>query len=222
MRTKGIKQKEVRELPNVFSGRTENLSCKLGKFWGNKNPLTVEIGCGTGDYTLNLSKMYPQRNFVGFDVKGSRIWTGAKKALSENITNAVFVIAYAEKTLHLLSDWQISDVWIPFPHPYPRPNSIKKRIVHPRFLQIYKNILAREGRIHLKTDDTSMYEYALKVLKEEGLVLFKSSADLYGDKSLTAEEQILTKYELDHLKERKVIKYLCFGFADSNNQYSLI
>lgn len=211
-RKKKIKLSEVETFTNVFSTDTEDLESSIKNYFGNNNSITLELGCGQGDYSILLAKEFPGKNFLGVDIKGSRIWTGAKKALELKLLNAAFLITYADNLMNLFSEIKFEEIWIPFPDPFPRQKSIKRRLVHPRFLQIYQNILLPNGTVNLKTDDDTLFNYTLKIVGDNKLKLIKSTANLYRSDSLTVQENIKTKYEKQHLKEGKLIKYICFGF----------
>ncbi len=211
-RKKHLKLEEVESLPNVFTKDTLNLEGAIKQYFDNDNPVTLEVGCGQGDYSISLAQELPDKNFLGVDIKGARIWTGAKKAWELKLYNTAFLITYADNLLNLLQEIKFEEIWIPFPDPFPRHKSITRRLVHPRFLQIYQKILLPGGKINLKTDDESLFNYTLKLVNEKNLKLFKSSGDLYKSTYLTLAENVKTKYELQHIKDGKLIKYICFGF----------
>lgn len=221
-RKKGLKQAEVRTFPNVFDGMNDDLESRLISFFNNHNPVTLELGCGNGEYTTTLAKKYPQRNFIGIDVKGSRIFNGAKKAITESISNAAFIICRAERILTLFKKLSVDAIWIPFPNPFPLQRSIKQRLVHPRFLAIYKNILAEGGKVYLKTDDVNLYNYALHTITEQKLSLNTFTEDLHNNGYITGDEKIFTKYESQHLSEGKKIKFISFSFENKSEKINNI
>lgn len=211
-RKKHIKIAEVKNFGNVFSYKEENVFQKICNFFGHKSGFTLELGCGQGDYTINLAQLHPHKRFIGVDRKPSRIYNGAKHSNEIKITNAGFLIGYAELLGEIFTPGSVDEIWITFPDPYPRRSSMKKRLTHPRFLEIYKKILKSGGVVSLKTDDDTLYNYTLKVIDELGLKLIKESSDLYSGGKLTEEEKILTKYERQHLADGKKIKLVRFSF----------
>lgn len=211
-RKKYKKITEVRTFGNVFDYKNENVEGELHNYFGNKNLFTIELGCGQADYTINLAQLYPHRNFIGIDRKPNRIWNASKNADEVNIKNAAFLIAYIEKLDNVFSNSVVDEIWITFPDPYPRHGSIKKRLTHTRFLEIYKKILVKNGIVNLKTDDNLLYEYTLEQIQKNNLHLVKETNDLYSSKEISAEESILTKYEKQHLTEGKKIKLISFRF----------
>lgn len=213
MRRKGKKQKEVRTFPNVFHGNLETISESIQKYFNNNHPVVLELGCGNGEYTLTLAQQYPEKNFIGVDVKGNRIWTGAKKALNLSIGNAAFIITYIDRLFLVFKNPVVKEIWIPFPNPFPLRKSIKQRLVHKRFIDVYRKICLPKARIHLKTDDETLYSYALKVIEEENLKLIAATDDLYNSEFYKDELTIQTKYEIQHLNEGKKIKYVCFTLS---------
>lgn len=211
-RKKHIKIAEVKNFGNVFSYKEENVFQKICNFFGHKSGFTLELGCGQGDYTINLAQLHPHKRLIGVDRKPSRIYNGAKHSNEIKIKNAGFLIGYAELLSEIFAPHSVDEIWITFPDPYPRRSSMKKRLTHPRFLEIYKKILKSGGVVSLKTDDDTLYNYTLKVIDELGLKLIKESSDLYSGGKLTEEEKILTKYERQHLADGKKIKLVRFSF----------
>lgn len=211
-RKKHIKISEVKNFSNVFGYKDENVFRKICSYFGHESGFTIELGCGQGDYTINLAKLHPHKNFIGVDRKPSRIYNGAKHSAENKISNVGFVVGYAEFLAEIFAHSSVDEIWITFPDPYPRRSSMKKRLTHPRFLEIYKKILKNGGLINLKTDDDTLYNYTLKVIEELELKLIKKSNDLYNTDKLTDEEKILTKYERQHLSDGKKIKIVRFAF----------
>lgn len=180
----------------------------------NNNPLILELGCGKGEYTVNLAKLFPDKNFIGIDYKGNRIWRGAKTALEENITNVAFLRIQIENLLDYFAQSEIAEIWITFPDPQPQVSREKKRLTSKRFLDMYRIVLQKDGIIHLKTDSDSLYLYTLqKITDEPGFTIHTNTGNLY--KSDFADEilSIKTYYEKKYLVHDKNINYLKFSFA---------
>lgn len=209
-RTKHKKLKEVVSFENVFDFNSGNTEEELLNKFDNTNTVSLEIGCGEGDYTISLAKLFPKRNFIGIDFKGARIYLGAKKALGENIPNALFLWINAEKLPEFFKNTKIEEIFITFPEPHVKRRSERKRLISPKFLEIYKNILIPGANIHLKTDDEFLYNYAMKVLtKVKAKILFNTD-DLYSQTQLDEIKAIKTRYEKYYLTEGRKIKYIEF------------
>ena len=180
--------------------------------FGNDNPVTLELACGKGEYTIELARRFPDRNFIGIDRKGERIWRGASTALEQNLKNVTFLRTDIEKIIDLFGENEISEIWITFPDPFPGQGKASKRLTSPRLLNIYRNILELGGIMHLKTDDEDLFDYTLRTLETEDCIVHSITRDLYkrpvSDELLTLK----TTYEKRHLEKGKTIKYLCFGF----------
>lgn len=210
-RTKRKKINEVRSLPNVFSREDDNIETLLREYFANNNSISLEIGCGHGDYTVNLAQIYPGRNFVGIDFKGARIYFGAKQALDLNLPNAAFLLTGAEWLNEIFKKEKIDEIYIPFPDPHYKRKSIPKRLISPEFLKIYKSIISGDGRIHLKTDNTDFYHFALQMIEENDWKIIYSTSNFYKDDPPEFLHNIKTKYEKHYLDEGRTIKYICFG-----------
>lgn len=211
-RRKLFKKNEVVKLPNVFTGNPEEIKNKIKDYFNNDGLITLELGCGFGEYTVNLAQFFPEKYFVGIDRKGNRIYNGAKQSLELNLSNVVFLINNITQIGNIFEENTIEEIWLPFPEPNPRNNNSKKRITHPGFLEIYKKLLVNGGKVHLKTDDEFIFNYTLKMIKEYNLILYERFDDLYSSINVRDELKILTKYEKLHLQNNKKIKYLSFGF----------
>lgn len=211
-RKKHIKIAEVRTFENVFDYKAENVETSILKYFGNEKPIIIELGCGQADYSINLALNNPEKNFIGIDRKPNRLWNASKNASAMNAKNVVFLISYVEKLEEIFKQIKAEEIWITFPDPYPRNGSVKKRLTHPRFLSIYKNILTENGKVNLKTDDETLYKYTLKIIQEENLKLLFETNDLYAIEEIPFEYTIKTKYEKMHLEEGKKIKLISFSF----------
>ena len=182
------------------------------KQFKNGNPIILELGCGKGEYTVNLAKLFPGINFIGLDYKGNRIWRGAKTALEENMNNVAFLRIQIENLLDYFSENEISEIWITFPDPQPQVSREKKRLTSPRFLNMYKAILQKGGWVHLKTDSDLMYMYTLQKIKEQKIIRHINTDNLYVSEFADEVLSIKTYYEKKYLAGNKNINYVKFSF----------
>jgi len=172
----------------------------------NKNPLVLELGCGRGEYTIGLAQRYTEKN------KGARMWRGAKTSAENNIRNVAFLRTRIELIEKFFGNNEISEIWLTFPDPQPRNGRENRRLISPRFLEKYKQILTSKGLIHLKTDSLELFEYTTDVLKNQKGKLLFCSHDLYNSEGFDTDLSIQTTYEKIFRKEGKKICYLCFAF----------
>lgn len=172
------------------------------------NPIVLELGCGKGEYTVELAKKYPAKNFVGVDIKGARIWTGAKEVSEHGITNACFLRSEIENLSNFFSNGEVDEIWITFPDP--QMQKTRKRLTSTRFLSQYASMLKPGGIIHLKTDSPFLYEYTRRLVKKNGLETLEDTEDLYGSGKADPEKSIKTFYESQWLSRGKSIKLLEF------------
>lgn len=182
-------------------------------FFKNNNPLVLELGCGKGEYSVNLAQNFPEKNFLGIDIKGARFWRGAKTALEENLKNVGFLRTQIELVDMILDENEVDEIWITFPDPQIKYKRTKHRLTNFEFLQKYKKILKPNGVVHLKTDSEFMHGYTLGLLHGLGEVVEFSNHDVYGSHgSPEAVTQIQTFYEKQYLEQGKKITYLQFKF----------
>ena len=201
---------ELLTFPHVFQF-PENMKGTWGQnVFKNTNPIVLELACGKGEYTVNLAKAFPDKNFIGVDIKGHRMWVGAKQAVDAQLGNAAFLRTEIEKIDQYFAEGEVAEIWITFPDPQPQDSRIKKRLTHQRFLNLYKNILQKGGTVHLKTDSTLMYEYTIEVIAEECLPVIRQTADLYKAPFLDEHLSIKTTYEKIFTEKGEVIKYVQF------------
>ena len=177
--------------------------------FGNDRPITLELACGRGEYTLGLGRMYPERNFIGVDIKGARIWKGARIALEEQLTNVAFLRTRIEQIGLFFDPGEISEIWITFPDPFPETGKINRRLTSPRFLESFRKILQPGGLMHLKTDSDLLYEFTLETLSGmPDTALAYSDDDIYAKPLPLPELDLKTYYEKMHLAEGRTIKYV--------------
>jgi len=202
---------ELATFPNTFQNRIDIKGRWNSSYFKNHNPITLELACGKGEYSLALAQKFPDRNFIGVDLKGARLWKGAKTAVQQGLANIAFLRAPIESITEFFDREEVSEIWIPFPDPYPRPGKAKKRLTSPRFLNLYRNIIRPGSLIHLKTDDGNLFDYTLQMLKVEQCPVLAKIEDLYRAPVENGLLTIKTTYELRHLAVGRTIKYLCFS-----------
>jgi len=177
-------------------------------FFGNDHPLSLELGCGKGEYTVGLALMHPGRNYIGIDMKGARLWRGCKTVSEKGIGNVAFIRTRVDHIENIFAPGEISEIWITFPDPQKKKERL--RLTSPRFLEKYRNVLAADGIIHLKTDDLFFYEYTLGVIREHGHKLIWTSDDLYHSGTGEDVVSIRTFYEKMWQEMGKKICYVKF------------
>jgi tRNA (guanine-N7-)-methyltransferase len=199
---------ELNELPNVFQS-PENLKGNWrSEIFENENPIIVEVGCGRGEYTLALGRMFPQNNYIGIDVKGARLWKGAKTAYKEEMPNVAFVRTLIETITDYFAPGEVNEVWVTFPDPYPRPSKTQKRLISKRFLDLYRQILVPNGIVHFKTDNEGLFQYAMEEsFREEGIEILAASNDLYNSDLMDEVTSVKTTYEGIFSAQGHIIKY---------------
>ncbi len=177
----------------------------------NSNPLVLELACGRGEYAVALARAYPDKNFLGVDVKGARIWEGATIALKEELNNAAFLRTRIEQLQLFVGMEEVDEIWITFPDPFLRDSKENKRLTSARFLDVYKPLIKPGAIIHLKTDDVTLYDFTLLTLMEyPGAVIHYQNNDIYAAPLPYAELEYKTYYEKSHLENGRTIKYVRF------------
>lgn len=209
-----IRFAEIETFPNVLQ-YPEDISGNWKSFFKNDNPITIELACGKGEYTIGLAAMYPQRNFIGVDLKGNRIWVGAKNARAENLTNAAFLRIQIQGITDFFAEQEVSEVWITFPDPQLRISRSKKRLTHPKFLRLYKTILKENGTINLKTDSPHLYHFTKKVIDMYGCTIHEDLDNVYAEENIKDELKIQTHYESLDIAQSKKVHYLSFTLPDN-------
>jgi tRNA (guanine-N7-)-methyltransferase len=188
------------------------LKGKWPDHFNNEHPIIIELGCGKGEYTVGLATAHKERNYIGVDVKGNRIWTGAKHALDTGLINVAFLRTRIDFIDHCFTENEVDEIWITFPDPQPQKNRARKRLTHPMFINRYRKFLRNGGIIHLKTDSTSLYEYTLEVIRDEALKMMWHTPDLYNDCPADRQELVTIKtyYEKLFTSKGERIKYIAF------------
>lgn len=201
----------------TFSNVLEYPSDMPGKWrsrFNNNNPITLELACGRGEYTLGLAIQLPQENFIGVDVKGNRMYIGAKKAMQAPLPNVMFLRTQIEMIDTYFQENEVDEIWITFPDPQLRTSRAKKRLTHPRFLRLYKKFLKKNGVIHLKTDSPDLYQFTLSVIEMYKLPLLDFSNNVYADKIGDEKLSIKTFYEQLDIAKSSRIFYVKFSLPD--------
>lgn len=179
-------------------------------FFKNNFPITLELACGKGDYTLGMAKLFPEKNFIGVDIKGNRLWSAARIAELENLNNVAFIRDQIDHIDDYFIGGEVEAIWITFSDPFPRDGDAKRRLTADKFLLTYKKILAPNGLIHVKTDSDLLYQSTKEVLANFPSKIVKDYHDVYAMNKNNELHGIQTYYEKMHLKNNRTIKYLCF------------
>lgn len=228
-RNKLQKFSDLLSFPNVYENRNfqspqlEHLEGQIvdrkGRWaedhFGNTQGITLELACGGGEYTYNLAERYKDRNFIGVDIKGARIWKGATYAMEHKLDNVAFVRTQIEQLDHFFAPEEVEEIWITFPDPFLRESKSNKRLTSNGFLDLYKKIIKKGGILQLKTDSTPLYEFTLETLSErKDVELFYQNDDIYASELVMDELHVKTHYEKMHLQKGLKIKFLRFRFTD--------
>lgn len=180
-------------------------------FFGNDNPIVLELGCGKGEYTVGLAERYPDKNFIGIDIKGARFWRGAKSATHSEMKNVGFIRTQIELVEYAFAENEVDEIWITFPDPQIKYKRTKHRMTNATFLDRYKKILKPGGLIHLKTDSEFMHGYTLGLLHGLGHEVLYANHNIYRNEGAPAEVTgIQTFYESQYLEVNKAITYIRF------------
>ena len=178
----------------------------------NDNPIVLELACGRGEYSTGLGKVFPEKNFIGVDVKGDRIWYGNQVAEEFGLDNVAFLRCQIHTLESFFAEEEVSEIWIVHPDPRPRNRDMRRRLTFPRYLNLYKNILKKDGIVRLKTDSAPLYKYTLEVIKQEKLTLLSATDDLENSELLAEHHGIETKYGKMFIAQGHKIHYLTFKF----------
>ena len=204
---------ELKTFSNVLQ-YPEEIKGKWNEFFHNNHSVILELACGKGEYAVGLGQLYPEKNFIGIDQKGNRIWVGAKKALQLNLTNVAFLRIQIDRINEYFGANEINEMWITFPDPQLRTGKAKKRLTHPKFLRLYKNFLTPAGYIHLKTDSPHLYRFTKLVIEKYNCHLLEDMDDLYSDNTIIDELKIKTHYESLDIAGSNRVHYLKFSLPE--------
>lgn len=178
-------------------------------FFGNSRPVVIELGCGKGEYAVGLAKRFPEKNFIGIDIKGARIWSGATQARQENLKNVAFIRTRIELIDRFFAPDEVSEIWITFPDPQMR--KVNKRMTSARFMELYSRILKENGEIHLKTDSNFMFTYTCEMVKTNHFPVLIRTDNLYESHLADEILSIRTFYEQQWLDRGIPVKYIRFA-----------
>ena len=185
-------------------------------YFKNSNPIVLELGCGKGEYTVALAKKFPEKNFIGIDIKGARFWRGAKSALNQNLNNVAFLRIQIELIEFAFDENEVDEIWLTFPDPQIKYKRTKHRLINPIFLERYKCILKPGGLVHLKTDSEFLHGYTLGLLQGVGHEIIYANHDVYKNEGSPDEvTSIQTFYEEQYLEQNKPITYIRFKIKDN-------
>jgi tRNA (guanine-N7-)-methyltransferase len=204
---------EIKTFSNVLE-YPENIKGKWNEFFKNDNEMVLELACGKGEYAIGLAQLYPDKNFIGVDIKGNRLWVGAKFALQNDLKNVAFLRTQIDKLTNYFAPDEVSEIWITFPDPQLRISKAKKRLTHPKFLRLYQQIIKPGGKIHLKTDSPDLYEFTKLVIRLYDLQVIADIGDVYKMEKLTEELAIKTHYESLDIAKSNCIFYLSFSLPE--------
>lgn len=200
---------EISTFPNVLQ-YPPDMPGKWHEFFDNHNPITLELACGKGEYAIGMAELFPNRNFIGVDLKGNRIWVGAKKSLQQKLMNVAFIRTQIDRISTYFNKGEVEEIWLTFPDPQLRTSKAKKRLTHPKFLRMYQQFLAPTATINLKTDSPSLYRFTKWVIDLHQLELLDDIANVYAQPEVSEVLQIKTHYEALDIAGTNTVHYLRF------------
>lgn len=204
---------QIKSFSNVLEYPKE-IAGHWNKIFNNENPITLELACGRGEYTVGLAELFPNNTFIGVDVKGNRMYMGAKKALEKPLPNAFFLRTQIEMLTDYFTPGEVDEIWITFPDPQLRTSRAKKRLTHPRFLRLYHKVLKPGGLVHLKTDSPDLYKFTLQVAEMYGLSIHTKCDNVYAQSKIDPTLLIKTHYESLDIAQSNRIHYLVFSLPE--------
>jgi len=219
MKSKLARFKVIAERQNVLEPGKElylNIKGKWNEvFFRNANPITLELACGRGEYSVGMAEIFPDRNFIGIDIKGDRIWKGSTWAVEKELGNVGFLRAQIHTLENFFEENEVEEIWLTFPDPRPKKRDIKRRLSNSRFLDLYKKILKPSGTFRLKTDNTDLFNFTLEELEfRKDIVGLRSTLDVYQSEFKEEVLGIKTRYEQMFAQKGETIKYLRFSFSE--------
>lgn len=200
---------EISKFPHVFEF-PEQMAERWAQHFGNEHNLVLELACGKGEYSVNMAKAFPDKNFIGVDIKGNRMFVGAKKALDEQIPNVAFLRTRIENITTYFHPAQVAEIWITFPDPFLRDGKAKNRLTHHKFLKMYQQILKPGGLVHLKTDSAELFQFTEEMVAHHHCEIVQLNRDVYAQGTPEFPLNIQTFYESKHLADERTIQYISF------------
>lgn len=197
-------------LINCHGEKTDYRGIWSAAFFQNERPVVLELACGKGEYTVEMAQHFPEKNFIGVDLKGNRIWTGARRALDLGLKNAAFLRTRIELLPFFFAQDEISEIWITFPDPFLRKSKAQRRLTSPFFLAKYRLICRHDAVVHLKTDDLTLFEFSKETASQAPCNILEINEDVYKNGEPDGALAIKTFYEKMHLAEGRTIRYLKF------------
>jgi tRNA (guanine-N7-)-methyltransferase len=220
-RKKLIRFAENEQRDNIISPQKPLYSQVCGKWqpevFANTNPIVLELACGYGEYSVGLAQHYPNKNFIGIDIKGERLWKGSTQAIDNNLSHVRFLQTQIHHLEQGFAPNEVAEIWLIHPDPRPRNRDIRRRLTAPRFLNMYQNILQNEGWFHLKTDSDILFDYTLQTIQKYPIKNLQQTRDLYQSPLYAEHFGIQTRYEKRANTEGITIKYLKFQFATADS-----
>jgi tRNA (guanine-N7-)-methyltransferase len=203
----------IKEFKNVLEA-PENMKGQWHKYFGNNNPIYLELACGKGEYTQNRAAQEPDKNFIGIDVKGNRMYIGAKNCLEQNLENAAYLRIHIDKITDYFATEEVSEIWIIFPDPFLRDGKSKNRLTHQKFLHKYQQILQKGATINLKTDSQPLFDFTNEVINELDCHVESINHNIYKDGEAPYPLNIKTYYEGMHLADSRIIQYVRYSLSE--------
>jgi tRNA (guanine-N7-)-methyltransferase len=211
-RRKEMKKADYRALSTCYS-EADRMAGKWHGAFGNEAPITVELGCGKAAFSYEMARRYPDRNFLGIDLKMDRMWKAATDADAQGMTNLAFLYAHLIHLPDQVGRHEVDELWITFPDPYPKTKQAKHRTINPPFLQLYQQALRPGGLVHYKTDNLALFHYSLEVfVRAKNIALHQITFDLHQDPEIHPDVKIVTDYERQFMDMGNRINYVCFSF----------
>jgi len=205
---------ELASFSNVVANPKDLRGKWAGDYFKNSGPITLDLGCGKGEYTIALAGKYPERNFIGLDVKGARLWSGAGSASERELANVAFIRGRAEMLAEYFAQGEVNEIWLAFPDPFPKRRHAAKRLTGEAYLDIYRKVITPGGLIHVKTDDPGLFDFTLANISANGWRILELIEDLYALPAVDDILHIQTKYERQFLAVGKKIRYVRFTSTD--------